>query len=144
MYVCKNYYHFPIVPSDSPQNVNAVVLSSMSVMVTWEEVSGISQNGIINQYEVLLESNKVMDMTLNVSRRQSSVNVTELEGSTMYNVSVRAYTSEGPGPYSNSLVQVTTNKDGIAIQLLCSYLNNIFFMQFLFNCQSRLPNHFLY
>ncbi len=104
MYVCRNYYHFPIVPSDSPQNVNAVVLSSMSVMVTWEEVSKISQNGIINQYEVFLESTQEMDVILNVSHRQLSVNVTELEGSAGYNVSVRAYTSEGPGPYSNRLV----------------------------------------
>ncbi len=97
-------------------------------MVTWEEVSKISQNGIINQYEVFLESTQEMDVILNVSHRQLSVNVTELEGSAEYNVSVRAYTSEGPGPYSNSLVQVMTKNDGTAVQLLCSYLNNISFI----------------
>ena len=116
---------FHIVPSDSPQNVNAVILSSMSVMVTWEEVPRISQNGIIIQYEVLLESTTEVDVRVNVSQLKLSVNVTELEGSTLYAVSVRAYTSEGPGPYSNTLVQVITDKDSTFVNF---YIGDLIFL----------------
>ena len=79
-------------------------------MVTWEAVPRINQNGIIRMYEVLLQpSGGQMAVSRNFS--ELSGNVTEVEEAVQYNISVRAYTMEGPGPYSTPLVQVMTNED---------------------------------
>ena len=100
------------MPSGFPQNVTASNLSSTVVMVTWEEVPLIDQNGVITTYEVLLEPPEGQNSMV-VSRNFSELsgNVTEMDEAVQYNISVRAYTMEGPGPYSTPPVQVMTNED---------------------------------
>ena len=56
-------------------------------------------------------------MTDTITTTNLSVNITGLEDYVEYNISVRAYTSVGPGPYSDP-VTVRTSEDGINLPYL--------------------------
>ena len=105
-------FFFSTEPAASPENVQATVISSTTIMVTWEDVAAIDQNGIIN-YEVQFVPLQLTDelMTDIISTTDLSVNITGLEEYVEYNISVRAYTSVGPGPYSDP-VSERTLEDG--------------------------------
>ena len=92
----------------------AVSISSTQVKVTWGDVSPTDQNGIIIMYEVEyipLEDfdGAIEKNTTNVSAL--SVILMRLQEYVNYTISVRAYTSAGAGPYSDS-VSVLTYEDG--------------------------------
>ena len=105
----------PIDPSSPPGDVLAVILSSTSVSINWTEVPAIDQNGIITQYEVEYNQTQFTGVTMsNVTVVNSMIFttvLTELLEYVEYSIRVRAYTSEGPGPYSNITV-VITDEDG--------------------------------
>ena len=94
-----------------------MVLSPTEIEVSWEEVAAISRNGEITQYEVLFDPLE----TFNGEISTNSVNITNismlftvltgLEEYVEYNISVRAYTSAGAGPYSDG-VSNTTETNG--------------------------------
>jgi len=101
------------VPATPPQNVQATAISSTEIMVTWDEIPGLDQNGIITDYEIQIEP---LDFTTDlVANRLNTTNlsmlVTDLEENIRYSIEVRAYTSVGPGPYSVA-VTVRTFEDG--------------------------------
>ena len=52
MYVCTTE------PSNPPQSVAAVALSSTEIQVSWSEVSEIDKNGVITVYEVMYMNHK--------------------------------------------------------------------------------------
>ena len=101
-----------VEPSGPPTNVTVMVNSSTTVLVSWSEVNPIDQNGNISKYEVLytplqtfegqIESNAV-----NVSGTEFSVLLMNLQEYINYSISVRAYTSVGPGPDSNNIIILT-------------------------------------
>ena len=88
-------------------------MSSTEIVVLWEEVPAINQNGEINTYEILfvpLETfgGQITSNTVNVSNGSVLMMVLHgLEEYVEYNISVRAYTSAGPGPYSIGVVERT-------------------------------------
>ena len=94
-----------------------ITLSSTEIAVSWDEVPAIDRNGIITMYEVQFEPLQ----TFNDQISTNSVNITntlmmytvlmELEEYVQYNISIRAYTSAGPGPYSTGIVE-RTDTDG--------------------------------
>ena len=110
-------------PAASPENVQATNISSTAIMVTWDEVPAIDQNGIIINYEVRFEplqfTAELSNDTINTP--DLSINITGLEEYVEYNISVRAYTSVGPGPYSDPVTE-RTSEDGMysTLSLLCS------------------------
>ena len=67
----------------------------------------IDRNGIIMEYEVLYEPLRE-DLTAG-SRNTTDLEliIMELEEFTNYSISVRAYTSVGPGPYSEPIINQT-------------------------------------
>ena len=77
--------------------------------MTWVEVPAIDQNGIITNYEVQFEplqfTENLMTSTLNTTNL--SIAIDSLEEYVEYNISVRAYTSVGPGPYSDPVTEKT-------------------------------------
>ena len=93
------------------------VLSSTQIAVSWDEVPAIDQNGVITMYEVQFEPLQTFNGTIYTN----SVNITntsmmstvlmDLEEFVNYSISVRAYTSIGPGPYSIGIVE-RTDTDG--------------------------------
>ena len=104
---------FSSVPDGSPENVQADVLSSTEIRVSWTEVSEIDRNGIITMYEVMYEPFGVLTPAT-VNTTNLFIIVGGLEEDFDYNISVRAYTSMGPGPYSED-VTARTMEDGMDI-----------------------------
>ena len=97
----------------------ALANSSTTIIVTWDIVPPIDQNGVITMYEVLYEpletfGGAIQNQTRNVSGTEMSVVLTNLEEFVNYSISVRAYTSVGEGPYSDE-IREKTNTDGILI-----------------------------
>ena len=106
-------YLFHVVPSAPPDNVVATAESSTSILVNWEEVPAISQNGIITQYEVMYEpldtfGGQIATQSMNTTNTFILLNNLEYAD---YNITVRAYTSEGEGPFSTA-VTVRNSEDG--------------------------------
>ena len=101
---------FATVPGNSPQNVTALSLSSTTIMVTWEEVPPIDRNGMITTYEVLyepLETFGQLSSTDIINATDLFIILEGLHPFVGYNISVRAYTSVGNGPYSDMVVEIT-------------------------------------
>ena len=107
-------HHFPLAPSSFPQDVTAATVSSTEILVSWDEVPAIDQNGIIILYEVQYEplmifSRQLMTIAMNTSN--TSIVLGGLQEYVEYNISVRAYTIVGPGPFSPG-VDNRTFEDG--------------------------------
>ncbi len=100
------------VPANPPDNVTASANSSTTIIVTWDIVPPIHQNGIITMYEVLYQPRETFNgaittQTMNVSGSMMSVVLSNLEEFVNYTIFVRAYTSEGAGPYGEEVTVMT-------------------------------------
>ena len=111
------------VPAVPPQNVQATAISSTEIMVTWDEIPGLDQNGIIINYEVEIEPLQFLtDIFVDqLTTTNLSIVVTGLEEYVFYNISVRAYTSVGPGPYSDPVTERTSEDGNVLIVFLSLY-----------------------
>ena len=87
------------VPSSSPSNVSATAVSSTEISVMWQEVAAIDRNGNITQYEITYNGESENQSNLTDGNARSFI-ITGLDEFSNYSISVRAYTSVGPGPYS--------------------------------------------
>ena len=100
-----------IVPSRPPVVTEAMVISPMEVEVSWLEVDPIHQNGIITVYEVDYLPLVNFSFEFTDIRRVNTTNTTivlmDLHESVQYNITVRAFTSVGGGPFSNPVASVT-------------------------------------
>ena len=96
------------VPASPPASVQAESRSSNEILVAWNEVPLIDQNGDIITYEVQYIPATVSD-SLNsfINTSNLTLLLTNLEEFVAYNISVRAYTSIGPGPYSVPVISMT-------------------------------------
>ena len=100
-------------PAAPPQNVTTMAMLSTEILVTWEEVPAIDQNGIITMYEVEfmpLETfgDQIATNSVNITDpTMFNINLTGLEEYVEYNISVRAYTVIGSGPYSDPVTRRT-------------------------------------
>ena len=110
------------VPATPPQNVQATAISSTEIMVTWGEIPGLDQNGIITDYEVQIEPLQFpADISVDLLTTTSlSIVVIGLQEYVFYNINVRAYTSVGPGPYSDPVTE-RTFEDGNALSYTCLF-----------------------
>ena len=82
--------------------------------MSWTEVEPINQNGVITHYEIVYSSSFEMKESILTNGSTLMVVITELEEDTDYNVSVRAYTSVGSGPFSVGVMK-RTEEDGLFI-----------------------------
>ena len=101
-------------------DVTAVAQSPTEILVSWTELSDVCQNGNVTLYEVQYEPLQTFGMletmSVNVTAPAMMMNITDLEEYVEYNISVRAYTSEGPGPYSDPVTERTL-EDGKIFKL---------------------------
>lgn len=116
--LCQIYYNLSstfIEPATAPQNVEVFAVSSTMIVITWEEVAEIAQNGIITQYEVRINQSTFDEVSLSdsavVNASTMMLEWENLEEFVEYGVRVRAYTSVGPGPFS-IVVTNRTLEDG--------------------------------
>ena len=103
-----------IVPSRAPSITEAMEISSTEVEVTWSEVNPIDRNGIITHYEVdyqpIVPFSNPMDLS-RVNTTNTTMVLRDLHESAQYNITVRAFTGIGPGPFSYPALS-TTHEDG--------------------------------
>ena len=81
----------------------------------WEDVTLVDQNGNVTEYGVMYEPLMTFGDQLNttiVNTTNLSIILNDLEEFVNYNISVRAYTSVGPGPYSDGIVRMTFEDGG--------------------------------
>ncbi len=106
-----------IVPSRPPVVTKAMIISPMEVEFSWLEVDLIHQNGIITVYEV--DYQPLTDFGSEDVTRVNTTNTTivlmDLHESVQYNITVRAFTSVGGGPFSNPVASVT-HEAGITVR----------------------------
>ena len=84
-------------------NVISEVLSPTSISTVWEEIPPIDRNGIITVYEVLYVPFESFDGAISaniINTTDLSYSLESLQEHVRYNISVRAYTRIGSGPYS--------------------------------------------
>ena len=95
-----------VVPSNFPQAVQATAISSTDIEVTWEQVPPSDRNGFITYYEIFYEplitfGGVLTSASVNISSRSPrSVILSDLQEFVDYNISVRAFTEVGAGPFS--------------------------------------------
>ena len=110
----------------------AIARSSTEIMVTWEEVLPIDQNGIITNYDVRYEPLQFVESlsTIVTNTTDLAVNLTNLQEYVEYNISVRAYTSIGFGPFSTEITE-RTFEDGRCLngEFTCASVIIIFLLQ---------------
>ena len=98
------------VPSGSPTITEAMVISPTEIEMSWNEVIPIDQNGIIIIYEVDYKPEQVFNgsMTVDVvNTTNTTILLKNLHESVQYNITVRAYTRIGPGPFSSHVLSFT-------------------------------------
>ena len=102
--------------------------SSTEIMVTWEEVDAIDRNGIIINYEVQFEPLQLTETltTSSVNTTDLTVVLSSLQEYVEYDISVRAYTSVGPGPYSDPVTERTLEDR----KLVCIHLILVHYWSF--------------
>ena len=92
------------------------VVSPSEILVTWDPVPPIDQNGIITMYEVLYQpletfSGAIGPVVEDVMPPNISVILAQLEENVFYNISIRAFTEVGPSDYTTALLE-RTPEDG--------------------------------
>lgn len=105
-----------LVPSAPPQNITTSPQSSTEIHVSWSAVPSLDQNGVITLYEVQYEPLVTFDGALATSTSNTmsmSLVLYDLQEYVTYSISVRAYTSAGPGVYSQPIIEQTL-EDGEA------------------------------
>ena len=111
-----NYFNYVfatpnVEPDLPPSNITANVDSSTAIRVTWERVPLDTENGIITQYEIEFNQTTFNEISMsnvtNVSSSTFEVVLSGLEEYVNYSIRVRAYTSVGPGPYSDVIYETT-------------------------------------
>ena len=101
---------FLIVPTGSPLNFTASVMSSRSANFSWEPPLVHLQNGIIVNYVVNVTVTETEQM-LKFSSNMTSLSVATLMPHRTYLCKLAAATSVGVGPYSSPLT-LYTPQDG--------------------------------
>ena len=114
-----NITHYFLLAPSSPVDIRAIenLTDASSLVIAWSEP--LITNGNIESYDVQYRgiSNPVNAVSSSFSQIQTlSVNTTmallqDLVPFSVYNISVRAYTGVGPGPFSDE-ISVATLEDG--------------------------------
>ena len=98
------------VPSGSPTITEAMVISPTEIEISWNDVIPIDQNGIIITYEVDYQPAQMFNGSMNVdvvNTTNTIILISNLHESVQYNITVRAYSRIGPGPFSGHVLSVT-------------------------------------
>lgn len=118
------------MPTSPPSNITVAALSSTVLRVGWEPLLATSPTSPVTQYEVEVSQDTfdAIPATFNttVNSKTLTTEIAGLEEYVEYFIRVRAYTSTGPGPYSNP-VQETTLEDCKHTHCTCNTLTIVLY-----------------
>uniref|UniRef100_A0A3Q2E6K6 Contactin 3a, tandem duplicate 1 n=1 Tax=Cyprinodon variegatus TaxID=28743 RepID=A0A3Q2E6K6_CYPVA len=121
-------------PSRAPVKLRARSVSASEVEVTWKPLAWSNSRRRILGYELLYWREKEKPDAASVVRTEgnkTSVLIRDLEGSSTYYMSLRAYNSAGVGPQSY-IVNVTTKKPPSkfvsSVIIMTGYMTTLFFI----------------
>ncbi|KAJ8256521.1 hypothetical protein COCON_G00186730 [Conger conger] len=101
------------VPSQPPQNVRAITVTSDEAVITWSEPPRMTLNGVLKGYRVVFWSlfpDGEWGEMQNITTSREQVDLKGLEKFTNYSVQVLAFTQAGDGVRSNVLY-IQTRED---------------------------------
>ena len=104
------------VPSKPPSNVKAVSNTPSSITVSWDQIPGNGQNGVIQGYVVFYRDQSSSLWTESDVKLNSSLELTNLVTGKHYTVCVAGYTKVGRGVKSPQIQNIV---DGGKIYFLC-------------------------
>ena len=114
-----------------------IVFSSVvarSIIVSWDEVPCLGQNGPITGY-LLYYTNTTFSDTINITvGKNRSYILTELRPYTNYTVTVAAYNDVGTGPTSDNRIQQTEQAGQLVYSLLVHISHDVCVSQNLVWC----------
>ena len=137
---------FFTVPSGAPSNGIAITITTTSINVSWEHYPNTTRNGIIIAYEVKyswpLGIGQLGTIYVNTSGAQNQLVLSGLQECVQYSISVRAYTSQGPGPFSREVLDSSQNSESLTkhTNMNCCNSHNIMDTQFML----RYHNHLMF
>ena len=112
--------------------MTTTTLSSTTIRVNWETIPAIDENGIIVTYEILYEPQETFngEIMSNFSINTTDVSMLEmvlngLQEFVDYNVTVRAYTSIGFGPFNPTGDSSRTFEDGELLKITYTIMHAI-------------------
>jgi len=119
------FYFYYAVPNKAPRNVNVTVLSSQSIMLSWERPSLANENGLLICYHAIVIETQIhylsngteiigmetyLNQTYNISEARTQL-IDRLHPDYNYTVRIAAATGPGIGPFSDAIT-VRTDMDG--------------------------------
>ena len=120
-----NTFFFYSVPIASPGNVVAITTAPTSVNVSWDQLPNTARNGMIIAHEVKyswpLGNEQLGTIYVNTSGTSNQVVLNRLQECVQYNISVRAYTSQGPGPFSEAVCDSSLNRELMIVNTEMNY-----------------------
>ena len=124
-----NTFFFYSVPIASPGNVVAITTAPTSVNVCWDQLPNTARNGMVIAHEVKyswpLGNDQLGTIYVNTSGTSNQVVLNRLQECVQYNISVRAYTSQGPGPFSEAVCDSSLNRKLMIMNTKMIYSFNI-------------------
>ena len=94
----------PPAPSATPNSVSVYAMSSTAIIIQWEAVPCIEQNGDITGYTVRVLESGEMERVEDVVGDVNEVTISDLTPSTTYSIQVAPVNSEDTGPYSDQII----------------------------------------
>ena len=102
-------------PSGYPSQLVVTMESPNQVVLQWDPVPEMEQNGVITHHEVVYTQNSIGHLpqsgTESVSEMMATVG--PLQPFILYNLTVRAFTSIGAGPFNPVPITVMMDPSGI-------------------------------
>ena len=129
------------VPSIPPSNVVAITIAPTSVNVSWDQLPSVSGNSYIAhevRYSWPMGNGQLGTMYVNTSGESNQLVLHSLQECVQYNISVRAYTSQGPGLFSSSVLDSSLNSES-SIVIRVHITSNPFYHDP--QCMLKFHNH---
>lgn len=104
-----------LAPSDAPSEVEAIVISSFSIYVSWNHIRYEDMNGELLGYRVMYwaqsDSNNIMNVS--VTYPNASSLLTDLNDQETYTIHVSAFNSAGNGPSQKTEARTNPHIPGL-------------------------------
>ena len=103
-----HFFLLSLEPSEPPTFLEVKALDSTSIFVKWSRIKENSRNGIITRYTIHYKDvAKGNERTVDILFPATETVITSLRQKAKYSFKIRAATSKGDGPYSNTTEEET-------------------------------------